>query len=130
MSQRTGSEIPGIEKLAFHFSHVHILRGNECGLKIKEAIKPRQIYEEVQVKQFYAEKYSDSTSLKIQPQHWGGEHQLLTEVVALGYFNNNNIVREVNFLSVFCLYLRKDNNQDALDTHTHIMNIYQNLFDE
>ena len=41
-------------------------------------------------------KNKASTSLKIKSQHWGGGNQLSMESVALDFFNNNNIVIEVN----------------------------------
>ena len=56
-------------------------------------MKSLQLYGYIRVIKYYAEKYSDSTSLKIQSQHWRGEHQLSMEGVALDYLNNDNIVR-------------------------------------
>ena len=50
----------------------------------------------IRVRKYYAEKYSESTSVQIQSQHWGGKLQLSMKVVALDYFNSYNIVREVN----------------------------------
>ena len=39
------------------------------------------------------EIYIESTSIKIQPHHWGGGRQISMEGVALEYFNNDNIIR-------------------------------------
>ena len=50
------------------------------------------------------------------------------KVVVLDYYKNDNNVREVNPLSAFYSYLSEDNNQDAPDTHSHIMNIYHILW--
>ena len=64
-------------------------------------MKPSQKHGEIIEIQYYDENYSESTSLQIQSQHWGGKLQLYMEVVALNYFNNYNIVREFNPSSVF-----------------------------
>ena len=37
---------------------------------------PRQPYGDIRARKNYTEEYSESTSLKIKPQHWGGECQL------------------------------------------------------
>ena len=92
-------------------------------------MKSRLLYESVRVIIYYAEKFSDSTSLHIQSQHFGGEIQILIEVVTIDYSNNDNIFREVNLSSIFNSYLSEDNNNYAPDTHTHMMNIYQTEMD-
>ena len=56
-------------------------------------MKSRKKHGEIRVITYYDEKYSDSTYLKTQSTHWGGEHQLSIEGVALDYFNNDRIVR-------------------------------------
>ena len=56
-------------------------------------MKPLQLYGDIRVTEDYAEKYSESTSIKIKRQHWGGESQLSMESVDLDYFKNDNIVR-------------------------------------
>ena len=68
-------------------------------------MKSPEIYGDIIVIKDNAEKYSDLTSLPIQPQHWGGEHQLNLYGFALNYFKNDNIVREVNPPSAFISYL-------------------------
>ena len=73
-------------------------------------MKLRQLYGDIRVIKYYADKYSDSTSLHIQLQHWEGELQLSIKFVALGYFNNDNIVRELNPPSYLYSYLSEDNN--------------------
>ena len=41
-------------------------------------------------------KYSEKKSLQIKSQNWAGERQPSMERVALDYFNNYNIFREIN----------------------------------
>ena len=62
----------------------------------KNAIKSHQKYGDIIVTKHYSKKYSDSISLQIQSQYWVGERKLSMEVVALDYFSNDNIVREVS----------------------------------
>ena len=50
--------------------------------------------------------------------------------VALDYFKNGNIVREVNLSSEVYSYLSEDKNKDESDTHATTENIYQKLMDE
>ena len=52
------------------------------------------------------------------------------EVIALDYFNNDIIVREVNSSSALYSYLSEDNKKYTLVTHDHVANIYQKLMDE
>ena len=85
--------IPAIEKLSFHLERVQILGGNECVTTRKEAMKSHKIYIDIREIKYYAGKYSESTSLKIQYQHWVGKRQLFMEIVTLDYFNNDKIVR-------------------------------------
>ena len=59
-------------------------------------MKLRQIYREIRVIKYYAEKYSESKYLQIQSHHWGGDRKLSMEGVSLGYLNNDKFVREVN----------------------------------
>ena len=51
------------------------------------------------------------------------------EGVALGIFNTDIIVREVNSLSVFYSYTSEGKNQDTPNTHTHSKNPYQKFMD-
>ena len=88
--------IPAQEKLTFHLDHLQILGNNECGATRKDAIKSRQINGDIRVIKYHAGKYSESISIQDQSQHWGGDSQLPTEGAAMYYFNNDNIVREVN----------------------------------
>ena len=62
----------------------------------KNAIKSHQKYGDIIVIKYYSKKYSDSTSLQIQSQYLLGELKLYMEVVALDYFKNDNIVKEVS----------------------------------
>ena len=52
------------------------------------------------------------------------------EGVALVYLNNDKMVRDVKWWSVFNSYLSKYNKLDASNTHDHMMNTYHNLMDE
>ena len=45
------------------------------------------------------------------------------EGVVMDYFNNYNIVREVNTSSTFHSYLGEDKNKDSIDTHTHMISL-------
>ena len=72
--------------------HVQILEKNHCGAKIKDGIKSCQPYVNIRVIKYYAKKYSESTYLQIQSQHWLGERKLSMEGVVFDYFNNYNIV--------------------------------------
>ena len=84
--------IPTIDRLVFHLAHVHILGKNECISTIKEATRSHQKYRYIKLGKYYPKKYSDSTSLQIQSQHWGDEHQLSLEGVDLDHFHNFIIV--------------------------------------
>ena len=48
----------------------------------------------------------------------------------MDYFNNDNIVREVNTPYEFNEWLSEYNKQDLTDAHTHMLNIYQKLMDK
>ena len=52
------------------------------------------------------------------------------EGVVPDYLNNDKIVIEVNTTSEFYSYPSKDNNQDAPETQSNMMNIYQQRMDE
>ena len=52
------------------------------------------------------------------------------EGVALVYLNNYKLSWEFNPSSKFYSYLSQNNNTDAPGTHSHMMNLYQNLIDE
>ena len=48
----------------------------------------------------------------------------------MDYFNNDDIVREVNPSPAFYAYLSEDNNKDAPGTSSHMVNPYQKLINE
>ena len=52
------------------------------------------------------------------------------EGVALYYFNNDNVVREVNSSHKFYSYPSEYKNQNAPGTHIHMIKIYQKLMDQ
>ena len=64
-------------------------------------MKSRQIYRGIIILKYYSERYSESTSLQYQSQHWGDESEISMEGITPYYLNHNNIVREVSSLSVF-----------------------------
>ena len=39
-------------------------------------------------KKDYAEKFSETTGIEIQSQHWGGNRKLSMEVIYVGYYPN------------------------------------------
>ena len=100
------------------------------GQQQKEAMNATHLYGDIIEIKYYTEKWSGSTSLLIQSQHWVGESQLFMWIVALDYSNNNNIVKKVNPFPEFYSYPSEYKNQDSPDTHTHMMNIYQILTNE
>ena len=51
------------------------------------------------------------------------------EFITLEYFNNENMVRCVISTPATYSYLSEDNKQYAPVTHSHMMNLYQNLTD-
>ena len=47
-----------------------------------------QLYIDIRVIKYYAEKCSESTSLQVQQQDLGDERQLSTEGTVIDYFND------------------------------------------
>ena len=43
-----------------------------CGATRKEAVSYRQKYRDIKVRKYYSERFSDSTSLQVTTQKWGG----------------------------------------------------------
>ena len=83
----------------------------------------RQIYGDIRVKKYYAEKHRASTSIQIQPQQWEVQYQLSMEGVTLEYFDNYNMIRYVNSSYEFYSQLSEDNKHNETDTHAHMMHI-------
>ena len=59
-------------------------------------MKSSQLYGDIRKIKCSDEKYSESTYLHIQSQHWGGDSQLPKEGAALDYLKNDNFFIEVN----------------------------------
>ena len=76
--------------------YVNFIGKNECGPKIKEAMRPRYVYGYIRARNCYSGKYSETTSLQIKPQHWGVERQISMESVDLDYFNNDKKFIDAN----------------------------------
>ena len=80
--------ITSIEKLSFNLSHVIILGSMECG-KTRNYCYHNAPKNNIMLKKYYAEKFSETTSIEIQIQLWGGNRQLSMEGIAVEYFTKS-----------------------------------------
>ena len=81
------------------------------------------------MKTYYAEKFSETTGIEIQSQHWGVNRQLSMEGIAVEYVplsidpSNNEENSELHS------YISDDNEQDSCDSHYHMFNLLKKIFD-
>ena len=76
----------------------------------------------LKLKEDYAKKTSEATGIKIKIQHWGRNRKLSMEGIAAEYspnsVDNGNNEEKYEFHS----YISDDNEQDACDSHAHMIN--------
>ena len=77
-----------IEKLSFHLACVRILGSMECGNTRNNYFRENSWINNLRLKKDYAEKFSKTTGIEIQSQHWGGNSQLSMEGISVEYFTN------------------------------------------
>ena len=64
-----------MEKMSFHIDHVSIL----CSMEFGNTVPSQCIKNTVELNKYYAEKFSETSGVEIQRQHWGGNIQLSIE---------------------------------------------------
>ena len=82
----------------------------------------------LEFKKDYAEKFSKATGKEIHIQPWGGNRQLSMEGIAVEYFptsidNVNNKEK-----SEFHSYISDNHEQDACNSHAHMVHLLKNIF--
>ena len=53
-----------------------------------EVIVSTLIHQKIYKRKYYAEKFSKTTGIEIQSQHWGGNRQLSMEGIDVEYFTS------------------------------------------
>ena len=62
-----------------------IIGSMECGNTRNDCFHDNAPKNNIKLKKDYAEKFSETTSIEIQSQHWGGNIQLPMEVIDVEY---------------------------------------------
>ena len=62
-----------------------MLGSMDCGKTIKDSFHDNAPKNNIKLKKDYAEKFSETTSIEIQSQHWGVNIQLSMEVIDVEY---------------------------------------------
>ena len=112
--------IPTIENMSFHLAHFKILGSMEFGKTRNDCFHCNASKNNMKLNKHYAKKISNSTSIEIQIQHWGGNRQSSMEVTAIEYFPSlfdpGNNEEKYEFHS----YISDENEQYACDSHAHM----------
>ena len=78
----------------------------------------------IELKKDYAEKFSKTTGIEIQSQHWGGNKQLSIESIAVEYFPNSVHTGINETKSEFHSYISDDNEKDACYSHARMFHLF------
>ena len=78
--------IPTIEQLSFNIFCVSIIGSMEYGKNRNYCFRENASKININSRNNYAEKFSKTTGIEIQSQHWGRNIQLSMEVIAVEYF--------------------------------------------
>ena len=65
-----------------------ILGSMECGKTLNHCLHDNA-QKNQNVKKYYAEKFSETTGIYLQIQHWDGNRQISMEGIAVEYFTNS-----------------------------------------
>ena len=78
--------IPTIEKLPFHIDLVRTLGSMKCRKNKNYYFHDNVSILNLYLDKYYAEKFSKTTGIEIQSQHWGRNRQLSMEGIDVEYF--------------------------------------------
>ena len=79
---------------------------------------------------YYAGKFSETTGIKIQSQHWGDKRKLSIEVINFEYFPNILNISRNKLKSEFHSYISGDNKQDYCEPHANIVHLFKNSLNQ
>ena len=80
--------IPTMGNFSFHLDHVRIIGSMECGNTENDCFHENLWKNNLKLNKYYAEKFSETTGIEIQSQHWGRNIQLLMEGIYVEYLPN------------------------------------------
>ena len=89
-----------------------MLGSMDCGKTIKDSFHDNAPKNNIKLKKDYAEKFSETTSIEIQSQHWGGNRQLSMEGISVECFPSPIDPGINEEKSEFYSYIIGDNKQE------------------
>ena len=71
--------------------------------------------EKLKLKNNYYEIFSETTSIKVQSQHWGGNRKSSMELISVAYFTNTENLGSKETKYELHSYISDDNEEDSCD---------------